>query len=308
MMEWLLPKATKPFIPIQGTGIDAAPFLALFLLLLAASMSIVHWRARAVPPRLRFLIRLLACILFVFVVFFSHCFLKLAAFSLSRIGWDDLTAFNDLYKLIIPIGFTVLLGPIFCGWVCPFGFLQELIAKCWTAKTIPGRLTVLAAIGLGAAVFWRRFAPSTDVFTEMIPALWAAALVAILCVAVVRPALEPWLLKLRYVSLGAFVILATSVIFNEGWCALYINELDYAAVLACVVILAAAIAVPFGWCRYLCPTGVLFSWIGQASLIKGERRCTSACQLAASCEQGCRVKASEAHRGAAGPYAVAALP
>ena len=284
-MGFLLPKSAQPFIPIQGTGLDAAPFVLLFGLLAIASMLL--WRRPRHAPRLRLLVRIVSSALFIFAVFFSHCFLKLAVFSLSRIGWDDLVAFNDLYRLVIPVGFTLLVGPVFCGWICPFGFLQELISNRCTVKTRKGQLALLGLIGLGAAIFLCRTRPSTDTIAENVPTVWTVALLAVVLLAVLRPSFEAFLLKIRYVSLGLFLGLAAFLVFNEGWCVLYINEVDRAALLACLVILAVTLVKPFAWCRYLCPTGVLFSWIGAASLITGPRRCTPACHLARSCERAC---------------------
>ena len=286
-MNFLLPKSTTPWLPIAGTGIDAAPFLALFALLLIASLILQHHRHA--PARARFLIRLCSSVLFIFVVFFSHCFLKLATFSLSRIGWDDLLAFNDLYRLVIPIGFTLLVGPVFCGWVCPFGLLQEITSKLFAARTKRGQLICLGLIGAGAIAYVFRFHSATDRLAENVPTIWTIALLAILTLVVLKPQLESALLKIRYVSLGLFTLLAAFLVFNEGWCVLYINEVDHAALLACLVILASTIVVPFGWCRYLCPTGALFSWIGKASLLGGQRRCTPACHLSKSCERACRL-------------------
>lgn len=290
-MGFLSSKSAQPFIPIQGTGMDAAPFLVLFLLLLIASIAL--WRRPVQSRRLRLLVRLTSSALFIFVVFFSHCFLRLAAFSLSRIGWDDLVAFNDLYRLVIPLGFTLLVGPVFCGWICPFGFLQELISKLVVVNTRNGRLVALALLGLGTAVYLLRVLPSTDTLIENVPTVWTLALLLIVLLAVLKPALEPHLLKIRFVSLGLFLSLGAFLVFNEGWCVLYVNELDAAALLACLVILASALLIPFAWCRYLCPTGVLFSWIGAASLITGQRRCTPACHLSQSCERACVAKAAD---------------
>ena len=302
-MNVLLPKSTTPFIPIQGTGIDAAPFLALFALLLVASLAL--WRHRHASQRLRMVIRLCSSLLFVFIVFFSHCFLKLAAFSLSRIGWDDLLAFNDLYRLVIPIGFTLLVGPVFCGWVCPFGLLQELTSKLFVMRTKRGQWTFLGLIGLGTLAYLWRFHSSTDHVAENVPTIWTVALLLILALVVLKPRLEPFLLKIRYVSLGLFLLLAGFLVFNEGWCVLYINEVDHAAVLACAVILASTLIVPFAWCRYLCPTGVFFSLLGKASLIKGQRRCTPACHLSASCERACRAQVLDLTHPAPAGIAVA---
>ena len=299
MGAFTFPKLTEPLIPIQGTGLDALPFVVLFGFLLAAS--VLLWRGHGRRPWLRVLLRALSTVTFVGLIYFSHCFLKFAAYSISQIGWDDLSAFGNLYRLIIPVGFTLVVGPIFCSWICPFGLLQEMTAKLFSPKSRGGKLALLGLLALGTLAFLIRFRPSSDRLTENIPTIWTIALVAILGLVLLRPRLEPWLFRLRYVSLAVFLGLAAFLIFNEGWCVLYVHEVDYAALLACAVILAASAIVPFAWCRYLCPTGVLFSWLGRASLVKDARRCSSACHLSGSCESRCRVSALQATPLAAPP-------
>jgi polyferredoxin len=35
-----------------------------------------------------------------------------------------------LWSLLIPVSITVLLGRVFCGWICPMNTLLEVIDKC----------------------------------------------------------------------------------------------------------------------------------------------------------------------------------
>ncbi|WP_456419842.1 4Fe-4S binding protein [Methanocaldococcus infernus] len=44
---------------------------------------------------------------------------------------------NLIIKLVIVVIGTIILGRVFCGWICPFGFLQDLTYKLRFSKKLP---------------------------------------------------------------------------------------------------------------------------------------------------------------------------
>lgn len=133
---------------------------------------------------------------------------------------------------LLTLAFTLLLGRIFCGWLCPLGGLLALLhaGKLYAAKLGIGRsfhgappdwlerlqpyrypwlLFLLALLALG--ISWPMLLSPFHVLTEELGLLWQRKF--------------PWLLA---------AILASGLVF-----------------------------FPRFWCVYLCPTGLLLSWIAK---------------------------------------------
>jgi polyferredoxin len=153
-----------------------------------------------------------------------------------------LTEFNTAL-LVSVLVLAVASKKSFCGWVCPVGTLQEWIG--WVGKK----------------VFRRRF---------QLPA-----------------SLDRVLLNLRYVVLVAIPVLTfTAWKYDLGFRAFdpfYIlftwggHGTAAFSVWIVVVVLAAALFVPFLWCRYLCPMGAAldpFSRLGALRLRRNRGACT----------------------------------
>jgi NosR/NirI family nitrous oxide reductase transcriptional regulator len=145
---------------------------------------------------------------------------------------------------------------LFCGWLCPFGALQELLAKLGAVLRVP-RITVpprvqarawvikygIAAVILGLALF------STG---------WAT----------IAAEVEPFKT-------------AISLRFDRSW--------PY--VLYAVLLLGAGLFIERFFCRYLCPLGAVLALAGRFHLfnwLKRRPECGTACHL---CERSCPIAA-----------------
>ena len=93
---------------------------------------------------------------------------------------DDLNAFKYLIVFATVAAFAMLFGRLFCGWLCPLGFAQELLAKLtsWTRRLEPeGRRRALyVRYGLGvlflATLFYSSYRTKPATFSarpESIP-------------------------------------------------------------------------------------------------------------------------------------------
>ena len=153
----------------------------------------------------------------------------------------------------------VLIGRgVFCGWLCPFGALQELLSKVgrflrlpeWNPSAGAQRWIWLPKYGVAAAV----------VGTAFIVPEWAIA----------AQEVEP------------FKTAITSV-FTRPW-----PYVTYA-----VLLLGVGLFTERAFCRFLCPLGAIFAVLGRLHLfnpLKRRPQCGSPCQL---CERSCPVKAIE---------------
>ncbi len=168
--------------------------------------------------------------------------------------------------LIVVLGIYVLLSLIiigrgvFCGWLCPFGALQELTSKVGRFLRLP------------------KWNPSERVQKWMwIPKYGTAAL--IVGAAFAAPA----------------ALAATEEIepFKTAITSAFVRPWPY--VTYAVVLLGMGLFTERFFCRFLCPLGgvlALFDRLHIFNFLKRRAECGSPCQL---CERGCPVKAINAN-------------
>jgi ferredoxin-type protein NapH len=162
----------------------------------------------------------------------------------SRTAWDPF-----FLTLLIPILLTLLLGRVFCGWICPADLLFEFASKLRAIAGIEtniqfSRLTKYAILGIGAvAAFWL----GTQVFAEVYPPR------------VLSGELYLW------ISFG---------LFGAGtW------------FLLAIVVFEVFVSERF-WCRYVCPGGALYSLLGRYRLLRIKVK-QSACTSCEKCQPVC---------------------
>ncbi|MBI5760571.1 MAG: 4Fe-4S binding protein [Planctomycetales bacterium] len=143
-----------------------------------------------------------------------------------------------LWSLLIPVAVTVLLGRVFCGWICPMNTLLEFVDKCrrllriaeirerdvkFSLKNKYFVLTVvLGLVGVTGVPFVALFYPPAVMSREMHLFVFGST-----------------------VGIGAYVLLAICAIelfVSKRW-----------------------------WCRYICPGGALYSLLGRFRVVRIER-------------------------------------
>lgn len=162
--------------------------------------------------------------------------------------------------ILIIIGFlmALLFGPVFCGWVCPLGTVQE-----WFA-------------GIGRKLFKRR-GKKFGGYNHFIPAK-----------------VDRVLRYARYLVL-AWVIYMTAVtgtlIFADidPYFALFnfwSSEVSVGGLIVLGVTLAASLFVERPWCKYACPYGAV---LGLTNLFRvfSIRRTASTCRMDGACDITC---------------------
>ncbi|MFZ2087920.1 MAG: 4Fe-4S binding protein, partial [Desulfobaccales bacterium] len=138
----------------------------------------------------------------------------------------------------------VLLGRIPCGWLCPFGFIQELIYKIPSPKFSLwrplrwGKYVVLAVLVILAPLF-------------LIDKVGLG---------------QPWFCKLLCPAgtlLGAFPLLAIKPNLWENLGLWFLNKMVWLT-----LILVGAVFISRFFCRLLCPLGAFYSLFNKISLTK----------------------------------------
>lgn len=162
---------------------------------------------------------------------------------------------------------TLLVGNAFCGWVCPFGAIQDAVA--WVRRTL--RLPTIAVPAHVDRVL--RFGR----FVVLALVMWMS-----------YTTMKLWFFDYDpYVTLSSLHWLYE---FDAGmWPAL--------AILGVVIV--GSFLVERAFCRYLCPLGGVFAILGRVSLTR-IRRSPATCTDCTLCDKACPVAIEPA---TAAPYA-----
>jgi len=309
-LDYKLIKET--LIPIMGSWVDAAHYVALFAVLLAGPVIIyLFTRVRKAPrlvPVLRRVMQVISMVLFVWLIHRCLCALRGGVEGAMQIGRNDIFAFGSLAVFIPLVGFTLIFGRVFCGWVCPLGFSQDVLG--WIPRLrkriFSGRMdkaislvfwVIAASFSVYLLVLWM---PKTFLFMEALPAVWGFAALVLSLVVVLVPKMDSKLRILRSVSAGLWLSVILLGIFTRNpWCVATGGETDYTSWTSLVTVSLAAMIVPMSWCRYVCPMGGLLGWFGAKALIRPRLtpraspcfRCSEICASGALSAEG--IRASE---------------
>ncbi len=190
---------------------------------------------------------------------------------------------------LIIIGLTVLLGRVWCGWICPTGTLLEWVSfrsarKRGRALSPQWRMIkyvllvvilVMALLGNLSLMIFEPLALFTRAMTTvMIPGLNYAINTsehALYSLAFMRPAVD-WL---ESVLRGTVLPVKQPAFGGTLWVALLFTG-----------VLALNWVADRFWCRYLCPLGALLGWLSKFSILRpligstctGCKACSLACK------------------------------
>jgi polyferredoxin len=178
------------------------------------------------------------------------------------------THLSNLVLLTAVLVTSLLLRSAFCGWICPLGFLQDLVSNLSGVlqKRLPGLRRWITSLKKGS----------------------------------VRLAvLDRYLRAMKYLVLGWAVggsAYFGFMVFREydPWSALLnIAEFSFTpGIVVLVVTLAASFFVERPWCRYACPLGAASGILGKVSpmyLKREENACTSCKICTNACPMGLNV-------------------
>ena len=180
---------------------------------------------------------------------------------------------GSLITLAVVLGVTILWGRFFCGYMCTFGALQELLSFAGR-KLLPGMRKVPARVD--KLLKYVKYA----VLLAVVLLVWALQLP-------VDSSLSPW---------GVFGALLSG---NLSLMAEAVPTLGFGLLLA---ILVLSLFVERVFCRYLCPLGALFTPLSAARLFRirrqesactGCRQCTRACAMGVTVHEDLFVRSGE---------------
>lgn len=173
------------------------------------------------------------------------------------------THLSNLVLAIAVLVTALLLRSAFCGWICPLGFLQDMIhsLSAWLQKRSLPLRKAFRAVGQRGRRVWN-FLDRVLRFTKYAVLVWAVGGAAVYGVMVFRD-FDPW---------SALINIAEWT-FTPGLVVL-------------IVTMLASLFVERPWCRYACPLGAISGLLGKLSPVY-IRRQAEACTSCKICTKAC---------------------
>lgn len=172
-----------------------------------------------------------------------------------------------LAGLVAPLALSVLLGRVYCSWVCPMGLLSAL------ARRLRSLLVYLELEPLSLEL------ARSDKYVVLGLGLLFALLTGLpLLHHLYPPAIVG---RESHALFSAWFDRAEEDLYGVPW-----NALGGGALFLGVVLLIEAAVAPGFWCRSLCPGGALYSLLGRFRVLRVKRQ-AAACIDCGRCDYAC---------------------
>jgi len=218
---------------------------------------------------------------FTFLIMFSSTILGLSAIALTlpillssslpsrafegalnvmqKMIYDAIFPFIPLASIII---FGVLTGRALCGWACPLGLIQDLLAlgekrgitisprthkSLIDLKYMILALTITLSISLSLA----QFTAGGQIYRMMLGVFGQAPFTSLSPSDTLLSVLPRLFLYIQYLGFDVSII----------------SPLLVARLIILLAVLILAVYIPRAWCRYLCPQGALSAIVSRFSLL-----------------------------------------
>jgi polyferredoxin len=211
-------------------------------------------------------------------------------------GWSMQSATNVFPWLAVAsfliVG--VLIGKSLCGWVCPFGFIQDLVDFIKTKKmeispATHGSMTYIKYFILGIVLLISLTFSASKLIGGYKSYESALGIFAYAPFTTLSPAETLFATLPKMVQDFSTVIMEKPVL-EVLYGILFLPALFWVQLFILIGVLLFAVYVPRSWCKYFCPHGAImavlnrFSFLGlrrdPVKCVKGEcRECVKACPM-----------------------------
>jgi polyferredoxin len=212
------------------------------------------------------------------------------AIQLMFSGWNATVVFPWLaLASFLIVG--ILIGKALCGWICPFGFVQDLIGFIKRKQTdVSARthqsMTYVKYALFGIVLFISVTFSASKVLGMASSYETALGIIAVAPFTILSPSETLFGTLPRMIHDFRFAVVQPNFDFFAGFSSL--SPLFWIQVAIMVGVLVFAAYVPRSWCRYLCPHGAFMAIMNRFSFI-GLRREPFKCEKAGcgACVQVC---------------------
>lgn len=167
------------------------------------------------------------------------------------------THLSNLALIVAVLAGLLLAGNAFCGWVCPFGALQDLLDRIRRKLHLP---FIVVPDRLDGILRYGRF-----------------VVLGVILYATITTA------KLWFASYDPF-----RTIFGLGWIFEFNLAESWPAYLIAILFIVGALLIPRFFCKYACPLGAILT-VGQHLSFLRIRRNAQSCKGCAICNKPCPV-------------------
>ncbi len=173
---------------------------------------------------------------------------------------------SALVLLLIFLGTSLFLKKGFCSWICPFGLLSEMLLK----------IHRILFKGIYYVWRWVDYPLRSLKYLILLFFVWAV------------------FVQMTVADLHAFIYGPYNKVADIKMLKFFsnISSTTFWVLLALVVL---SIAVPFFWCRYLCPYGALvggLSWLSPFKVRRNKKTCIDCKECSVACPVNIRVHSS----------------
>ncbi|MDM8008954.1 MAG: 4Fe-4S dicluster domain-containing protein [Phycisphaerae bacterium] len=178
-----------------------------------------------------------------------------------------------IWSLVILIP-TLLLGRLFCNWICPFGILHHFVGWIFNRRSTPGRIAS------------NRYRPMYQTKYYVLAAMLAAAVFGSLQIGL----LDPICLLHRSLTVSVLPALNMPPVFVEIFGNPKLHQLGWVVGGIALFLVGMNLVIPRFFCRTLCPLGALLGAASRFSLWRIDRdpnRCTECGLCDRNCEGAC---------------------
>jgi polyferredoxin len=261
----------------ETEGVDLALLGLATALFVAAAVLYARGRNR---PALRRITQTLSLVILGLLFPLCLCITKGVGVTVQKLtAAEFLASLAYLWLPLLVIVFVAFLGRgLYCNWICPLGFVQDMAGKFHSFKNLRLSdralrivdLSALVVALLGTAVIMWLFRPAPLIVGA--GAVLGIVLLSVCLVLLLHPPIKARFRNLKYLIMATWVAYAFHVFFlgidsaSGPWCVIANANLGYAALIPFAGILVAATVIPRAWCRYVCPDGALLQ------LLRGKPR------------------------------------
>jgi polyferredoxin len=209
-------------------------------------------------------------------------------------GWERLTVIFPWLAVSSFLVVGVLIGKSLCGWVCPFGFIQDLIGfvkvkKIEVSPKTHRNMALVKYFVLGIVLFISLTFSAAKLAGAQRDYERALGIFAYAPFTAISPA-ETLFATLPKGIQGFSILVIEKSVSDVLSRVLDLSPLFWVQLFILIGALVLSAYVPRGWCRYLCPHGAIMAFLNKFSFlglrrdpvkcVKGEcRECVKACPM-----------------------------